>query len=166
MRLGKNIGRFWLWVGVLLLIELAAITLWKRWYWFFPAQQTSELYQRYAGAEGIDAAYVTDYRVNDSLFVNVTLLQSTTDSAWSRLTKDMNVWDMSDLDDSIRAMFVKPQAYGMYYKCGTTSVNGLQPTLCDVYSWNHYYKRFVVFHSVDSLQRREIVELLTLDITY
>lgn len=161
MRLGKNIGRFWLWVGVLLLIELAAITLWKRWYWFFPQQQTSELYQRYAGAEGIDAAYVTDYRVSDSLFVNVTVLQTTTDTAWSQLKTDLHVLELTDVDEEIRHLFYRPNAYELYYKNDTIVQNGQQVISTDIYSWNRYYKRFVVFHSLADGQTKEVIHLLT-----
>ena len=165
MRLGKNIGRFWLWVGVLLLIELAAITLWKRWYWFFPQQQTSELYQRYAGAEDVDAAYVTDYRVNDSLFVDVTVLQATTDTAWARLQKDLNVSDLSVFSEEIQTLFIRPNAYECYYRGDTIVQNGQHVISVDIYSYNRYYKRFIVFHSLSDDRWGEIVSRLTKDLS-
>lgn len=80
-----------MWVGIALLIELAAITLWKRWYWFFPSHSVSELYTKYAGTEGLNVAFVKDYRVNDTVFVDVTMLEATTDSAWIMLQIDFNV---------------------------------------------------------------------------
>ncbi len=80
-----------MWVGIALLIELAAITLWKRWYWFFPSYSVSELYTKYAGTEGLDVAFVKDYRVNDTVFVDVTMLEATTDSAWIMLQNDFNI---------------------------------------------------------------------------
>ena len=91
MNVPKNIKRFWMWVGITLLIELAAITLWKRWYWFFPSHSVSELYTKYAGTEGLNVAFVKDYRVNDTVFVDVTMLEATTDSAWIMLQIDFNV---------------------------------------------------------------------------
>lgn len=165
MRLGKNIGRFWLWVGVLLLIELAAITLWKRWYWFFPQQQTSELYQRYAGAEGVDAAYVTDYRVNDSLFVDVTVLQATTDTAWSQLKTDLNVLELTDVPEELHALYYHPNTYEFYYHKDTVMQNGQPLILTDIYTWNRFYKRFLVFHSLTKDQKGEVISRLTSDIT-
>lgn len=80
-----------MWVGIALLIELAAFTLWKRWYWFFPSYSVSELYTKYAGTEGLDVAFVKDYRVNDTVFVDVTMLEATTDSAWIMLQNDFNI---------------------------------------------------------------------------
>ena len=47
--------------------------------------QCSKLYWQYRGQEGIKASYVRDYPVDDTTFVDVTLLQATTDSAWVSL---------------------------------------------------------------------------------
>lgn len=53
--------------------------------------ETSELYNRYADKEGIEASYIKDYRVNDSVFVDVTVLEATTDSVWEELLHDFNM---------------------------------------------------------------------------
>ena len=37
-------------------------------------EECSEVYRRYEGLEGIDAAYIKNYRVNDTLTLPVTLL--------------------------------------------------------------------------------------------
>lgn len=81
-----------MWVGIALLIELAAFTLWKRWYWFFPSYSVSELYTKYAGTEGLDVAFVKDYRVNDTVFVGVTMLEARDTAIWNRLLKDFNIY--------------------------------------------------------------------------
>ena len=81
-----------MWVGIALLIELAAITLWKRWYWFFPSHSVSELYTKYAGTEGLNVAFVKDYRVNDTVFVDVTMLEARDTAIWNRLLKDFNIY--------------------------------------------------------------------------
>lgn len=80
-----------MWVGVALLIELAAFTLWKRWYWFFPTHAVSEVYTRYAGTDGLNVVFLKDFQVNDTLFVDVTLLEAKTDSAWVVLQSDFHV---------------------------------------------------------------------------
>lgn len=58
-------------------------------FFLFPRQLTPEecgaLYQRYKDAEGIDASFIKDFPVNDTLSVDVTTLQATTDSAWCAL---------------------------------------------------------------------------------
>jgi len=80
-----------MWVGIALLIELAAIMLWKRWYWFFPTHAVSGVYTKYAGTDGLNVVFLKDFQVNDTLFVDVTLLEAKTDSAWVVLQSDFHV---------------------------------------------------------------------------
>ena len=56
-----------------------------------PLEETSELYQRYAGAEGLEVSFVQGYRLNDSVRVDVTLLQATDSAAWVGLMKDFAI---------------------------------------------------------------------------
>ena len=45
-----------------------------------PWEQCSEVYKKYSQMDGINAAYIKDYRINDTLTIGVTLLEATTDS--------------------------------------------------------------------------------------
>ncbi|MBO4308129.1 MAG: hypothetical protein J5848_07465 [Bacteroidales bacterium] len=91
MNVPKNIKRFWMWVGIAMLIELAAITLWKRWYWFFPSHAVSEVYTRYAGTEGLNVTFLKNYRINDSVFVDVTLIEAVDSIAWNLIKEDFRI---------------------------------------------------------------------------
>lgn len=91
MNVPKNIKRFWMWVGIALLVELAAITLCKRWYWFFPSHEVSEVYTKYADTEGLNVVFFKDFQINDTTFLDVTLIEAKTDSAWEILQTDFNV---------------------------------------------------------------------------
>lgn len=71
---------------VLLLSTLAAL-LWPR---TVPLSECSATYRRYTGHKDIGAAYIKDYRINDSVSVSITLLEAKTDSAWESLLKDFN----------------------------------------------------------------------------
>ncbi len=51
-----------------------------------PWDECSELYRRYADCPGVEAAYIKDYRVNDTLPLCATVLEAQTDSAWSELS--------------------------------------------------------------------------------
>lgn len=90
MIIPKNILKFWGVFFIILAVALGVITLIYRWHRIFPTHEVSEIYSRYAKEEGIDAAFVKDYRVNDSVTVDVTVLEATTDSAWLELLKDFN----------------------------------------------------------------------------
>lgn len=56
-----------------------------------PFDQCSDVYKRYAKMDGVDATFIKDYKVNDTVFVDVTLLVATTDSAWLILQHDLNL---------------------------------------------------------------------------
>ena len=56
-----------------------------------PERKCSQVYQRYAHVEGIQAAYVKDYRINDSMTVAVTLLEATDSAGWERLADAFNI---------------------------------------------------------------------------
>ena len=56
-----------------------------------PWEQCSEVYKKYSQMDGINAAYIKDYRINDTLTVGVTLLEATTDSGWVTLQEDFGL---------------------------------------------------------------------------
>lgn len=56
-----------------------------------PFDQCSDMYKRYAKMDGVDASFIKDYKVNDTVRVDVTLLEAQTDSAWTILQTDFNV---------------------------------------------------------------------------
>ena len=65
-----------------------AVTYWPR---TVPWDECSELYRRYAVCPDVSAAYIKDYRVNDSLTLSATILQAVTDTGWAMLRKDFNL---------------------------------------------------------------------------
>ena len=75
------------WTITLVIICVAVVlgTVWHRCARTVPLAECSEVYRRYADTPGINAAYVKDYRVNDTIAFNATLLEATTDSAWNEL---------------------------------------------------------------------------------
>lgn len=75
----------------LLLIAAAVPPLAIWWHRIFPTHEVSELYSRYENVDGVEASFVKDFQVNDTLFVDVTLLQATTDSAWAIFRKEFRL---------------------------------------------------------------------------
>ena len=73
------------------MIALGAITLVFRWHRIFPTDEVSELYTRYEHVEGLEVSYIKDFKVNDTVCVDVTMLEAKTDSAWTTIQTDFNV---------------------------------------------------------------------------
>ena len=69
-----------------------AVRLWPR---TVPFDQCSDLYKQYADMEGIDATFIKDYKVNDTVFVDVTLLEATDSVGWVTLKKDFDIVDIT-----------------------------------------------------------------------
>lgn len=91
MTYSKKIARFWARFGIILMIALGVITLVFRWHRIFPTDEVSELYTRYEHVEGLDVSYIKDFKVNDTVCVDVTMLEAKTDSAWTTIQTDFNV---------------------------------------------------------------------------
>lgn len=87
----RRILRFWGRFLLLLAVALGAITLVMRWHRIFPSDEVSEIYAKYAEMNGIEASFIKDYRINDTAFIDATVLEATTDSAWTVLQKDFNI---------------------------------------------------------------------------
>jgi hypothetical protein len=65
-----------------------AVRLWPR---TVPFDQCSEIYQKYASMENVKASFIKDYKVNDTVFVDVTLLEATDSVGWATLKKDFEI---------------------------------------------------------------------------
>lgn len=56
-----------------------------------PRWQVSDLYRRYEHVDGIAASYIHNYPVNDTLTLDVTLLEATSDCGWQTLCSDFAI---------------------------------------------------------------------------
>ena len=147
MTIHKKIRLFWLWAGMALLVELAAFTLWKRWYWFFPTGQVSELYTKYSGTEGLNVAFFKDYRIDDTVSVDVTLLEAITDSAWVMLQAAFGIPELTPELESLLPVgedpvFSKLARKGNY----TEAVNGYAPDI-EIIGYSYGHRTVSVFHT-------------------
>ena len=96
----KNKLKFWGIFCIILAVALGVITLVYRWHRVFPTGEVSEIYATYAGIEGVEASFVKNYRVNDSVTVDVTVLEAKSDTAWTMLKDDYGVPPLSSKSKS------------------------------------------------------------------
>jgi len=83
------------WLTTLLLVlAVAAAVGTVFWRHILPRWQVSDIYRRYEHVDGIAASYIHNYPVNDTLTLDVTLLEATTDSAWQALCADFALSDI------------------------------------------------------------------------
>lgn len=75
---------------VCLLIVLGTLTV-KLWPRTVPFDQCSEIYKKYANVEKVKASFIKDFKVNDTVFVDVTLLEAIDSVGWDILKTDFKV---------------------------------------------------------------------------
>ena len=86
-----NKKRFWLIIAILALVEALVCYIAIQWKYIFTSNEVSEIYARYEKVEGIDVSFVKDYKVNDTVFVDVTILEANDSASWVSLKNDFEV---------------------------------------------------------------------------
>ena len=56
----------------------------------FHGDDTGEVYRRYAQRDDLKVGFVKDYRINDTLTVDVTTITATDSASWEALLREMN----------------------------------------------------------------------------
>lgn len=111
-----------------------------------PWDECSELYRRYSDVPGVEATYVKDYPVNDTLSIGVTILQATDSGGWERLTADFEISEEAQKT----AEPLKKNGNNVLSLCGnkTTTMQVVVASLRDNY--------FCVFHTYDMEFQQQI----------
>ena len=79
------------WILAFLLLTILGVAAVAAWRYLLPERHVSDLYRCYEHADGIAASYIHNYPVNDTLSLDVTLLEATTDSSWQVLCADFAI---------------------------------------------------------------------------
>lgn len=138
------------------LLILGGGTLILGWPRTVPFDQCSDLYKQYVAVEGINATYIKDYKVNDTVFVDVTLLEAT-DSMWHTLMKDFNIptpdSDLQQFIDAGENLVVTKLVDKTHYSnpAAPSSSN------CEIMAISYTTHSISVFHTVDAGERHAIL---------
>lgn len=143
----------WPKVAALCLLIVAGTLSVKLWPCTVPYEQCSDIYKKYAGTDGIKAAFVKDYKVNDTVLIDATVLEATTDSAWAVLQKDFNVPIIPELSDSCNAISVKIMTSNSTNK--NTKWNNAASYIRVA---SHNKQQICIFHTNDSNQTKSITD--------
>ena len=124
-----------------------------------PFDQCSDLYKQYAAVKGINATYIKDYKVNDTVFVDVTLLEAKDSAGWENLKNHFEVSDLPpDLQQFINngenliftKIIPKPTSYATSldtYKDELLAISYLTRTLLVFHIKNDTEKHAVKYHN-------------------
>ena len=110
-----------------------------------PLGECSELYRRYADSQDIRAAYIKDYRLNDTITICATILEATTDSSWSLLLHDFSITIYPEMTNLLED--------------GNDAIMCEQGINCEIMSDNELAvlslrdKYICIFHNLEDLKR-------------
>ena len=81
----KGTQWFWVFMAALLLADIVVMVGQCVPKSHLNPSEVSEVYSKYVGMDGLDVTFLKDYPLSDSVAVDVTLIEATTDSAWAVL---------------------------------------------------------------------------------
>ena len=129
-----------------------AVRLWPR---TVPFDQCSDVYKRYAAVDGVVATFIKDYKVNDTVFVDVTLLEAIDSVSWTTLKKDFEVPDPSPdfqqfIDGGEDLIYVKliPKSTATY-----TLLNSYPSNVLAI---SHLNRTLTVFHVKSDVEKHAV----------
>ena len=115
--------------------------------------QCSEVYKRYSKADGIDATFIKDYRVNDTLCINATLLEATDTSAWNMIAKDLNVPPPPEIPAEYKELYARANSFSTFVvEKDSINVSDQKIVIQDVYIFSRKDRTICIFHSCDGNQ--------------
>lgn len=119
-------------------------------------QQCSEMYKKYAQRQDISVSFVKNYRVNDSILIDVTMIEANTDSAWYLLQEDFRI---PEIPDEYKELVARSNIINMspMAKDDPQKIDE-DPNKNDVMVSNHNKRTICIFHTNNEMQRLAIVQ--------
>ena len=127
-----------------------------------PRWQVSDIYRRYEHVDGIAASYIHNYPVNDTLSLDVTLLEATDSDGWQTLSDDFGITPLEDelqqkIDSGKDLVFVrevngqnmKVQADSICDNTKLIAISYLKKTVCIFHVADDKEIHSVYYHNFD-----------------
>ena len=132
-----------------------------------PFDQCSDVYKRYAKMDGVDATFIKDYKVNDSIRVNVTLLQATDSVSWNIIAKDLNVPPPPEIPDEYKGLFLQSNSFGYFIvKNKPNEDKQMHDKRKDICTFSREMATICIFHTCDETQIDAILDKSIDEITF
>ena len=131
-----------------------------------PANQCSAIYQKYAAMEGVDATFIKDYNVNDSVVVSATLLETEDTCMWEKLCEDMHIPPITKIPEEFKDLFLSKNTFGYIVEKDSTLIAEKDMCLKNLYVYSRKDMTICVFHSLTEEQYDAIIDKEIDDISF
>lgn len=136
-----------------------AVRFWPR---NVPFDQCSEVYKTYANSPGIKASYIKDFCINDTVSVDVTLLEATDTIGWNTLKRDfpspkLDPKTQKKIDDGKDLIFTQLVNENNFLepadpdspKCDLRATSVLNHTICVFHVTSFEERHAVIYYNLD-----------------
>ena len=127
-----------------------------------PYSQCSEIYRRYAAVDGIDATFIRDYPVNDTLLLDVTLLHAKDSAGWERLLNDFHLENVIDT-----SAYRQPHSFSISRvskEDPTKRISNPDETFCSLVAFP-FEKEIHIYSTEDDVHRIALHKYLLLNLS-
>ena len=129
-----------------------------------PLDQCSDVYKRYADMDGVDATFIKDYKINDTVFVDVTLLETKDMALWDSLCTDFGIASITKFPIEFRDNLTASNSYSLrVIKDSADSDCGVEYRKY-VIIFSYSRMTMCIFHNVDNNQYTAIIEKETKEV--
>ena len=122
-----------------------------------PFDQCSDVYKRYADMDGVDATFIKDYKVNDTVFVDVTLLETKDTALWDSLCKDFGIALFSMYPKEYREIMSIEHSFGQRVIKDTIVLENDSLYKENLIIFSHINMSMCIFHKINDSQYDAIV---------
>lgn len=148
---------------LLIVVGALVVRFWPRTVLF---DQCSDLYKHYSNVEGIDATFIKDFKVNDSVFVDVTLLETKDSAQWDILCKDFGIPPFFMYPKEYREIMMAEHSFGQQLIRDTVSTEPNCVIKKDLVVFSRINMSMYIFHNINDTQYDAIINKEYEEVTY
>ena len=150
--------KHWLIAVGIVLLAVSATLVWKYRPRTVPVEECSELYRRYSDSSHICASYIKDFRVNDSLILDVTVLEARDSVGWDQMKNDFKI---KPLPSNIEKVLAEKNAISHHHVPKDTpdaTLDTIDLLNNDHLVIKHKTQIFYIFQSRSKAQNHQIID--------
>ena len=145
------------WILAFLLLSALGVAAVAAWRYLLPERHVSDLYRRYEHADGIAASYIHNFPVNDTVFVDVTLLETKDTALWDSLCKDFGIALFSMYPKEYREIMSIEHSFGQQVIKDTIVLENDSLYKENLIIFSHINMSMCIFHKINDSQYDAIV---------
>lgn len=145
----------WIIAFVLLTAVGVGCVAWCR--YVAPHRQVSDIYRKYEHADGIAASYIHNFHVNDTVFVDVTLLETKDTALWDSLCMDFGIALFSMYPKEYREIMSIEHSFGQQVIKDTIVLENDSLYKENLIIFSHINMSMCIFHKINDSQYDAIV---------